>query len=187
MPTTSVNAKPTVPMSDQRLDLESQEPMPPADSIEATAIDTAEQTVAATPPSTSQGQTVPARPGRLDDVPTPAQNSDIPRHGDVIVRDHRKGRAHVDEPPGQPAWDGHGYPRADDADGWTQFVNRHGADAFTKAWKSGYVDKSVFEDKQFALALQTSMDTDNRLWTLMSNIIEAQSRVLDQMVSNLRG
>lgn len=86
----------------------------------------------------------------------------------------------------EPAKQRCGYPAPDDAEGWMKLLNEQGIDAFMKAWKSGLVGKSVFEDKQFSLALQNAIECDGRYWQTLSNIQASQSRVLDNFVANLR-
>lgn len=113
-------------------------------------------------PAPAQGQTVPARRG--SDVR--CRESDLAGPDRIEVGDHRA--------------------PADPAAMWLACLREEGLDAFMDAWKGGLVDKSVFEDKEFGLALQNAVDTDSRYWQMMSNIQAARSRVLDNIAGNLR-
>jgi hypothetical protein len=79
------------------------------------------------------------------------------------------------------------YPAPDDVMGWTNFLNQHGYAALKEQIKEGHVGKSVLSDPGFGILLQDAHETENRYWTLMSELDSSDGRVLDGMVRNMAG
>jgi hypothetical protein len=80
-----------------------------------------------------------------------------------------------------------GYPAPDDIEGWKQFIQENGYDAFIQAYKDGMVDDEVLKDPGFMLVMQDEKSTYEAMLEFRSNLMASEDRIRQLISRNLAG
>ena len=82
---------------------------------------------------------------------------------------------------------GGAYPAPDDVEGWKQWIQVNGYEAFIGAVKAGAVGDEVFGDAQFNLIFQAEQGQYEAALAFRSNLLASENRLRELIASNMRG
>jgi hypothetical protein len=82
---------------------------------------------------------------------------------------------------------GGAYPAPDDVEGWKEWIQVNGYEAFIEAYKAGVVDDEVLADEGFNLIFQDEQGRYEAAITFRSNLLASENRLRELIANNMRG